>query len=264
MLNDNNKGIASQKFVISENLEKDIKILIKYILFKKEFQDTINISKKESIYKSFQNCYLMNMILFLRYKSYFFYQELVNIINEETVNLNQIKDKSLNCDENLINKIFDSLLEIFSSKNDFYKKDVADEITYNLDNINILEIATNRIDYKGISIIYPEFFDIVDGTIYNDLIMRLNIEKIGFVKCELIINKGIIIIKNEENNNGFYLLIGKILEDNRFELKNLIIFDEEKYRKEFFENFLKNSYEEIMEKYNLKKMKLLFILMIIL
>ena len=195
----------------------------------------------------------MNMILFLRYKSYFFYQELVNIINEETVNLNQIKDKSLNCDENLINKIFDSLLEIFSSKNDFYKKDVADEITYNLDNINILEIATNRIDYKGISIIYPEFFDIVDGTIYNDLIMRLNIEKIGFVKCELIINKGIIIIKNEENNNGFYLLIGKIIEDNRFELKNLIIFDEEKYRKEFFENFLKNSYEEIMEKYNLEK-----------
>ena len=116
-----------------------------------------------------------------------------------------------------------------------------------------MEIATNRIDYNQTVNRYPEFFDIIDEAIYNDLKRRLNIEKIGFVKCEIIINKGIIIIKNEENNNGFYLLIGKILEDNRFELKSLIIFDEEKYRKEFFENFLKNSYEEIMEKYNLEK-----------
>ena len=80
MLNDKNKGILSQKVVISENLEKDIKILIKYILFKKEIQESINISKKESIYKSFQNCYLINMILFLKYKKFFFYQELINII----------------------------------------------------------------------------------------------------------------------------------------------------------------------------------------
>ena len=87
MLNDKNKGILSQKVAISENLEKDIKILIKYILFKKEIQESINISKNESIYKSFQKCYLINMNLFLKYKSYFFYQELIDIISTETVDL---------------------------------------------------------------------------------------------------------------------------------------------------------------------------------
>jgi len=257
MKDEKNQEIYPQKVVISENLEKDIKTLIKYILFKKEIQESINISKNESIYKSFQKCYLINMNLFLKYKSYFFYQELIDIISTETVGLNTIKDKSSNSDANLINKIYSSLLQKISSKPGFYKKDEANKITSILDNLNILEINTNRIDINEASIIYPEWFDIIDEVIYNDLNKRFNIEKICFIKCELIINKEIIIIKNEEKNNSFYLLIEKIVDDNGFDLKNLIIFSEEKYLQEFFENFLKNSYEEIMEKYNIEKNKII-------
>jgi len=42
-----------------EILAKDIKILIKYILFSKEFQESINVSKITQYYKHFSNCYLI-------------------------------------------------------------------------------------------------------------------------------------------------------------------------------------------------------------
>ena len=42
---------------LPEILEKDIKILIKYVLFSKEFQESINVSKITQYYKNFSNCY---------------------------------------------------------------------------------------------------------------------------------------------------------------------------------------------------------------
>ena len=56
------KGGLSQKINISEILEKDIKIIIKYILFQKEVQDNINFSKNSSSYKLFSNCYLTTIL----------------------------------------------------------------------------------------------------------------------------------------------------------------------------------------------------------
>ena len=58
------------KIIISEILEKDIKILIKYILFSKEFQESINVSKITQYCKHFSNCYLIiniNAIHFIKH-----------------------------------------------------------------------------------------------------------------------------------------------------------------------------------------------------
>ena len=96
MINDEIQGVSTQKINISETLEKDIKIIIKYILFQKELQNNINISKTSSSYKLFPNCYLINSCLSYKYKQFFFYQTLNNIINEELKPVNIFIIKLIN------------------------------------------------------------------------------------------------------------------------------------------------------------------------
>ena len=100
----------------NEILEKDIKILIKYILFQKELKGAIKCSKIS--FKYFPNCYLTNIILWCKYKSHFFYEKLNNIIEDKTKNNSKpINNKSINLNEALINDIFSSI-ELFIQNSD--------------------------------------------------------------------------------------------------------------------------------------------------
>ena len=72
--------IYEKKIIIPENLVKDIKILIKYLLFKKE------LNRKYNFPKLFKNCYLINVIIWSKYKFFPFYKKLIDIVEEETCN----------------------------------------------------------------------------------------------------------------------------------------------------------------------------------
>ena len=56
--NNFNKKNFPTKNLHSKILEKDIKILIKYILFNKDLKDGLVISKIAPFYKLISNCYL--------------------------------------------------------------------------------------------------------------------------------------------------------------------------------------------------------------
>ena len=237
-----------------EILAKDIKILIKYILFSKEFQESINVSKITQYYKHFSNCYLINITLWIKYKCYSFYKTLTNIIDDEAVKFKPInkKYKSKTGDENLINKIYSKLLRTFSLNQGLYDEKMAKNVMINLQNQEKNEIIFDCHDYDGNSILYPTNFEIVDEFIFNGLKNRYgNISEKNYLKCDVIINEGKIIIKDikskiEENN---CLLIEEGEDDMILNLKYLINFSEENNRQELFESFIKNNYTTTMKNY---------------
>ena len=233
MINENKKEQGSLKIEISETLEKDIKIIIKYIIFIKEIDQEINQSKTGQIYK--HNCYLTNKNLWFRYKYYFFYPKVESMIIEEMTNKNNLLN------ENLLNKIYSSLMQIFP---DIYNKDKADSDISNIDAQENFEIS------------YPEFFEIIDEGIYKDLKERFKkMEEKHFIKSEIIINNGKIIIKSDiKYNNNYLIIIGELENNNNiFNIKKFINFPEDEKRQEFFEYYFKNSYEVIMDKYKINK-----------
>ena len=80
LFKDSKEQIENKDIKISNELEKDIKILIKYILFKNEFIKEYNCSKVTSYYRTLNNCYLINVVVIYKYISYKFYIILKNII----------------------------------------------------------------------------------------------------------------------------------------------------------------------------------------
>ena len=249
-----NKKNNLPKVFHSEMLEQDTNILIKYILFNKELHDSINISNISPFYKRFTNCYLTNITLWYKYKSYFFYQTLNTIAYKEVENSKPFNNHPKNSEEYLINKIYNSLVKFYFTHSDLYNKEQSNIILSDLKIQNKFEIIYENHIYNDILTKYPSNFAIIDEYVYKDLIKRFGtLNKNNYLNCEIIINEGKIIIKcdsNEKEENNYYvLLIGNLGKDNIFELLYLINFIEEKNRQEFFESFLENNFMEIMEKH---------------
>ena len=249
----NNDKVNKETFP-SKKLEKDIKILIKYILFKNNYQQAVNCSKSPSFYKLFSNCYLINVSIWYKYRSYFFYGKLKNIIEEKTKIIKPINNKSTNLDEALINEIYTSLIKYFITNKDKYDEKQVNAIIASLEKPNYsFEVMSDTHDFDGINILYPNNFEIVDEYVFNDLKNRGNLmSDKNYLKCDFIINEEKIIIKSDrmknDTSNCSSILIGNF-DDITFDLKYLIKFSEEKNRKEFFGKFLKESYKTIMGKY---------------
>ena len=239
--------IYEKKIIIPENLVKDIKILIKYLLFKKE------LNRKYNFPKLFKNCYLINVIIWSKYKSFLFYKKLIDIVEEETKNLTPINNKPINSNESLINKIYESLVKLFKSNKELYESKNIDSVQSYLDKQINFEIT---MDYKNLnekSIYYPTNFEIVDQYILDDMIKRNVIQNNHYLKSDIIVNNEKVLINCEQyqkgNQNNIILLVGNLTPDSDFILKKLINFPEEKVRKEFFDNFIKENYENIINKY---------------
>ena len=73
--NQNNNMTQNQKNVINPLLEKDIKIIIKYILFHSKLEKYLNASKNKGFYKIIHNCYLINHAWMQTYQFYLFYND---------------------------------------------------------------------------------------------------------------------------------------------------------------------------------------------
>ena len=249
--NNFNKKNFPTKNLHSKILEKDIKILIKYILFNKDLKDGLVISKIAPFYKLISNCYLTNTTLWYKYKSYFFYQKLINIIEKETKYYKPFNNKAKNSDENLINKIYNSLIEFLSSNQDYYNENQANAVMKNLEVQDKFKITYDNHNYNEILTNFPENFEIIDEFVYQDLLIRNKfLFEDNYLKTEIIINSQNIIIKPETNEKegekNYILLIGNI-ENDIFYLKYVIIFSEENNRQEFFKSFIKNSFDKIMD-----------------
>ena len=151
-------------------MEKDIKIIIKYLLFKKE------LNRKYNFPKLFKNCYLINVIIWSKYKCFPFYKKLIDIVEEETKNLTPINNKPINSNESLINKIYESLVKLFKSNKELYESKNIDSVQSYLDKQINFEIT---MDYKNLnekSIYYPTNFEIVDQYTLDDMIKRKGIQ----------------------------------------------------------------------------------------
>ena len=243
--NVNNTANKITKFP-DEILEKDIKILIKYILFQKELKGAIKCSKIS--FKYFPNCYLTNIILWCKYKSHFFYEKLNNIIEDKTKNNPKpINNKSINLNETLINDIFSSIKLLIQNSDSKYESH-SNKIIQALDDQKKFGIIFHNYSF----IKYPTNFEIIDEFIYEDLLKRNDkIYENNYLKCDIIINYENLIIKYDldenKQNQIFQLLIGNF-ENGIFNLKYIIRFTEEKIRQNIFDNFLKDNYSNIMEK----------------
>ena len=167
-----NKKNYSPKVFHSEILEKDIKILIKYILFNKELHDSITISKISPFYKHYSNCYLTNITLWYKYKSYFFYQNLNALTDKENKNSKPFNNKPKNSEEYIINKIYNSLTEFYFIHSDLYNKEQSNIIMSNLEIQNKFEIIYENHSYNDVLTKYPSNFAIIDEYVYQGLIKR--------------------------------------------------------------------------------------------
>ena len=210
--------IYEKKIIIPENLEKDIKILIKYLLFKKE------LIRKYNYPKLFKNCYLINVIIWSKYKFFPFYKNLIDIVEEETKNLTPINNKPINSNESLINKIYESLVKLFKSNKELYESKNIDSVQSYLDKQINFEIT---MDYKNLnekSIYYPTNFEIVDQYILDDMIKRNVIQNNHYLKSDIIVNNEKVLINCEQyqkgNQNNIILLVGNLTADSDFILKN--------------------------------------------
>ena len=237
-----------------DKLERDIKILINYIIFQKELQDAITISKTSQFFKRYSNCYLTNITLLLKYKCYNFYNILISIFHDKAKDLKPFNNKSISGNIDLINTIYDSFKDYPKEHPEYFKEDDINHIKTDLDQQKKFNITSNIISFNEKLIIYPANFEIVDEFIFKELNKRFdNFSENNYLKCEVIINEEKIIINydkgNNKQNNSSTLLIGESNNDLLFNFKYLINFCEEKNRKEVFGDFLKNSYNSIMKKY---------------
>ena len=198
--NNFNKKNFPTKNLHSKIIEKDIKILIKYILFNKDLKDGLVISKIAPFYKLISNCYLTNTTLWYKYKSYFFYQKLINIIENETKYYKPFNNKTKNSDINLINNIYNSLIDFILLNPDFYNESQAEAVMKNLEVQDKFKIIFDNHNYNEIITKYPENFEIIYEFIFKDLKERnKNFLEENYLKSEIIINTQNIIIKSEIN-----------------------------------------------------------------
>ena len=246
----------TNKINFSPILIGDIKIIIKYILFQKKIKEAIDCSKIENFYKYFQNCYLTNFFMWSKFKSYIYYQPLIDIIQEETKNLRPVNNKkSSDYDDVLINKICSSLINKCSTNQELYNQDQINNVLKNLEEQKKFNIIFNNSFYNEKLITYPSDFEIVDESIYEDLKQRFKNNSEGlFLKSDIIINKEKMIIKCEkiqrEQSTNSLILIGNLDINCIFFSKYSINFLDEKNKQEFFESFLKADFETNIKKFN--------------
>jgi len=202
-----------------------------------------------------ENCYLINIIFISKYKSYPFYEKLINIIREEEANKNikTINNESNIQDDALINKLYSSLIKILFITEGLYKEKQINQIMANLQEQKKYEIIYNTYNYNETLINYPSNFEIVNKSIFDDLQKRFGLlNENNFVKCDIIVNHQKLLIKldkkkNEQKNN--LLLIGVLDNPPNFTQHYLINFHTESSRKKFFAIFLEDNYEILMNKY---------------
>ena len=254
LLNNSNLDIKNKQLNITSILQKDIGIIIKYIFFQKNLFNAIACSKIDFFYKYFDNCYLTNIIMWYKYKTYFFYQKLNEIIIEQSKALKPINNKSNNVNDNKINEIKSTLIHFLSNNPEFYDEKQANSVISSLQNSKDFELIFNNFDFNEKTVFYPSLIEIIDQFTFDDLIKRNNnISEANFIKCDIIVNEQKLIIKLNKSNkiqsNQFIILIGHFDNEFIFNIEYPILFSEEKNRQEFFESFLKNKFSDNIEKY---------------
>ena len=259
-----NENKKKSKVNFSPLLISDIKILIKYILFQKKLKEAIECSKIDNFYKNFKSCFLTNFkscfltnfLMWSKFKSYIFYETLIEIIEGESKNLRPVNNKKSNdYDDVLINKICSSLINKCTINPELYDEEHINNVIKNLEDQQKFNIVIEGSSYHEKSIFYPKYIEIVDESIYEDLKQRFknNSENLS-LKSDIIINKEKIIIKCEkikkDQSTNSLVLIGNLINDSYFDLKYSINFSDEKNKQEFFESFLKANFETNIEKFN--------------
>ena len=157
-----------------DKLEKDIKILINYIIFQKELRDTIATSKTSKYYKCYSNCYLTNVILWHKYHCYQFEQILITLLDDESKKFKPLNNKPITGNIEIINKIYYSFKEYISIYQEYFKESEINYIKSNLDNQNKFNIIFEDIKYDEKIVAYPTDFEIVDEFVFNELNRRFN------------------------------------------------------------------------------------------
>ena len=254
LFKDSKAQIENKDIKISDELEKDIKILIKYILFKKELNKAYNCSKVPTYYKKFSNCFLINILVFYKYKSYKFYEKLMNLVEEESKNLKPINNSPISLNEPVINKIYSSLIKLFISNKELYDEKQINSVASNLNtNIQNCQIIMGAKNLNEKTLDYPDNFEIIDQFVFDDMKIRFdNMQENNYLKCDIIVNNERLLIKcdnKKEILNNIIILIGHLATDSFFNLKKLINFSNANNRNEFFESFAKDNYINLMNKY---------------
>ena len=183
----NNNINQKQKDEINPQLEKDIKIIIKYILFHSQLEKDLKTSKN-GFYKIIPNCYLINHAWMQTYQFYLFYNDLKKLVETESQHvtpmpLNNMKKEKENI--YLINVIYSKFIKNFSST---FESENIKKVKWNFENKKC-EIPTSNEPVRDSYVKYPSIFEIVDENIYKDLLNRNgNKMENEYSKTNIIIN----------------------------------------------------------------------------
>ena len=254
--NQNNNMNQNQKNVINPLLEKDIKIIIKYILFHSKLEKYLNASKNKGFYKIIHNCYLINHAWMQTYQFYLFYNDLKKLAEIELKNVtpmpsnNMQKEKDFIYPEYLINVIYAKFIKNFSKP---FEKTNLEQVSWNIEHKKF-EISISNEHVRGAYVKYPSIFEIVDENIYNDLVDRIgNKMNNDYSKTNIIINDGNIIIKCDEihkkEKTNLIMLIGNLEQNKLFHLTSLLNFYGEEQRNSFYNSFQKYNKQKCLELY---------------
>jgi hypothetical protein len=226
----NNNINQKQKDEINPQLEKDIKIIIKYILFHSQLEKDLKTSKN-GFYKIIPNCYLINHAWMQTYQFYLFYNDLKKLVETESQHVtpmplnNMKKEKENIYPVYLINVIYSKFIKNFSST---FESENIKKVKWNFENKKC-EIPTSNEPVRDSYVKYPSIFEIVDENIYKDLLNRNgNKMENEYSKTNIIINDGNIIIKCDEihkkEKTNLIILIGYLERDKSFHLTFLLNF----------------------------------------
>lgn len=219
--------------------EKDIKIVIKYIIFITILKNTIDNSGNKNKYKYLADCYLINANWIIKFNNFFLIEKLKEFM-KDVLNNSETINKYYH-DINSVNEIYNNFINKFPEINKELNKDL---INSTLEDEKLFEIEEGATSDYSKTILYPKNFIIVNESVYNDLINRKNKNLINKKNSnhEIIINDKKIIL-NFNNKEDDLLIIGSLSNNNIFISELLLKFKDKTEKKELFNKFMNTPYE---------------------
>ena len=175
--------------------ESQIKALISYYFFIDDMKKDLLQSKSKSKYNKY-DCYLISYSWMQKYKSFYLYKELVEIIQKL---LTDVKQDKIKREEIVYNNLNQNFIKKINAKSNSYPENVFEDI-------NKVGFSSKELKKNGTSFLYPSNFEIISCKVYDQIQQRKSVE-FKQIKKSYMINSDKIIIEIKKNKS-FVLIIG--------------------------------------------------------
>ena len=237
---------------LSNHLKEEIKTLIQLFLFNIELKNKVIKSKNNNSFIISDKCYLLNNQWISKYKDYYLYDKICQVLNLYQGNL--YNETNLNYILNDIEKNKE-LFELY-----YRREEKEFSKGFELEN-NFMEVDKSFIVKGKKTIFYYNNFIIVNKELYDKLIVnRINNSNDCYEERDYIINSGKILIKID-TNSVYQILIGELKNvdginnlNNENEISQILIlnFINEYETNVIFKNLLTDQFDNYLKylKYN--------------